>query len=390
MKIRSCLCNHPNMLLIVSVLLLLEFLQSCSGKTDSPPARTVTLVSAATVMEKDMPVQLHAIGNVEAYNAVSVKPQVGGELTKVHFTEGQHVKKGDLLFTIDPRPYEMALEQAEANLAKDKAQLENALIQTRRYDEIVKQGIVSQEQYDQVRTNAAALEASVKADKAVVENARLELQYCYITSPLSGVAGNHIVNEGNVVKANPDTPIVVINQIQPIHVNFSVPEQYLSEIRKYWAAGKIDVDAFIVGSQEPVNGELAFVDNAVDTGTGTIKLKATFANKEERLWPGQFVNVSMTLSIRPHAVVIPSRAVQTGQQGEYVFVVKDDSTVELRPVTVAEAAGDEAIIQKGLQPGIRVVTDGQLRLFSGAQVRIKSEAGTAADEGDKAAETETP
>jgi multidrug efflux system membrane fusion protein len=390
MKMRSCLLNHPNLLLLTLSLFLFELFQSCSGNSTAPPVRPATLVSAATVIEKDVPVQLHAIGNVEAYNTVSVKPQVGGELIRVHFTEGQHVKKGDLLFTIDPRPYEMALKQAEANLAKDTAQLENAHIQTRRYDEIAKQGIVSQEMYDQVYTNAAALESSVKADKAVVENARLQLQYCYITAPLSGVAGNLIVDQGNVVKANPDIPMVVINRIQPVYVSFSVPEQYLPEIQRYRAAGTIEVDALVDDNKAPVKGELTFIDNSVDSGTGTIKLKATFTNEQERLWPGQFVTVVMILGVRPNAVVVPSRAVQAGQEGEYVFVVNDDLTVKSVPVTVGETVGDESIIQQGLQPGAQVVTDGQLRLFSGAKVRIKSGSETVADGGDESAEAETP
>ena len=352
-------------------ILLISFLSACSKKTGLPPQPSVS-VTAGTVIQKTVPVQIRVIGNVEAYSTVSVKSQIGGELIHVHFKEGQDVQKGDILFTIDPRPYESALKQAEANLAKDTAQLENALEEVRRYAELVKKGYVAQEQYDQIRTNAATFEETVNADRAVVENARLQLKYCYIYSPLTGRTGNLFANEGNLIKANADNSMVVVNQIQPIYVTFSVAEQYLSDIKKYMAKGKVLVNAFITkGEENPEEGILTFVDNTVDAATGTIKLKATFANKKNRLWPGQFLDIVMVLTTQPNAVVVPSQAIQMGQKGQYIFVIKKDLTVEDRPVTVGRALNSETVIEKGLQVGEQVVTDGQLRLIPSAKVQIK-------------------
>ncbi len=350
-------------------------LTACSGgKPEQPVKEPVVPVAAAAVIQKAVPVQMDAIGNVEAYSTVGIKAQVGGELTHVYFKEGQDVRKGDILFKIDTRPYEAALRQAEANLAKDTVQMENAREVARRYVELVKKGYIAQEQYDQIRTNAAALEATVNADKALVENARLQLKYCSIYSPITGRTGGLIVNQGNLIKANADNPMVVINQVQPIYVSFSVPEKYLSEIKKYKSAGKIKVEAVIAKDEnDTAEGALTFIDNVVDSATGTIKLKATFANKEKRLWPGQFVSTIMTLTTQPDAIVVPSQAVQTGQNGQYVFVVKNDLTVESRPVVVVRTLGDEAVVEGGLQAGDKVVTDGQLRLVPGARVEIKSD-----------------
>jgi len=364
------------MILLVAAVLSVSLLASCSSEKKAPPKKDAVPVSASDVVQRTVPVQLRAIGNVEAYTTVGVKAQIGGELQTVHFKEGQDVRKGDILFTIDPRPYEAALKQAEANLAKDSAQLENAREEVRRYAELVKKGYVAQEQFDQIRTNFAAFEATVNADRAVVENARLQVKYCYIYSPVTGRTGSLLSQQGNLIKANADNPIVVINQVQPIYVTFSVPEQYLGEIKKYMAMEKVKVDA-VIGTDEahPVEGILTFVDNAVDVTTGTIKLKATFANAEKRLWPGQFVNVVMTLTTQPNAIVIPAPAVQTGQSGQYVFVIKDDLTVESRPVDVGRALDGESVIEKGLRAGEKVVTDGQLRLVPGVRVEIKNAAG---------------
>jgi membrane fusion protein, multidrug efflux system len=357
-------------------IVLLAFLSACSGKPAQAPPKPPVPVTAATVIQKTVPVQINTIGNVEAYSTVSVKSQIGGILDHVHFKEGQDVNKGTLLFTIDPRPYEATLRQAEANLAKDTAQLENAREEVRRYAELVKKGYVAQEQYDQIRTNATAFEATVNANKAVVENARLQLKYCYIYSPLTGRTGNLFANEGNLIKANADNPMVIINQIQPIYVTFSVPEQYLAEIKKYMSGGKILVEAFITtGKDNPEEGVLTFVDNTVDVATGTIKLKATFANSKKRLWPGQFVDVVIVLTTQPNAIVVPSQSIQTGQKGQYVFVIKDDLTVEDRVVTVGRTLNSETVIEKGLQAGEKVVTDGQLRLVPGAKVQLKEKTG---------------
>ena len=365
-------------LFFLTPLLLMILLYACSGGKAQPPKIEALPVSAAAVVQKAVPVQIRAIGNGEAYSTVGIKSQIGGVLTRVHFREGQDVSKGDLLFTIDPRPYEAALKQAEANLAKDIAQVENAREEVRRYAELVKKGYVAQEQYDQIRTNAAALEATVNADKAAVENAQLQLKYCYIYSPLTGRTGSLISYEGNLIKATADTSMVVINQIQPIYVTFSVPEYSLAEIKKYMAIERVKVDAAIgKDDSHPVQGVLTFVDNAVDMTTGTIKLKATFANQEKRLWPGLFVSVAVTLTTQPDAMVIPSQAIQTGQSGQYVFVIKDDLTVESRPVTVPRSLDGETVVDKGLKPGEKVVTDGQLRLIPGSRVEIKQEQGNA-------------
>jgi len=354
--------------------LFLAFFSACGGK-EQPPQRPPVPVTAAAVIQKTVPVQLNAIGNVEAYSTVPVKSQIGGILNRVHFKEGQDVRKGDILFTIDPRPYEAALKQAEANLAKNNAQLENAREEVRRYAELVKKGYVAQQQYDQIRTNAATFEATVNADKAVVENARLQLKYCYIYSPITGRTGDLIADEGNLIKANADTSMVVINQIQPIYVTFSVPEQNLSEIKKYMAEGKLKVEAFLSKEDmKPEQGVLTFIDNSVDVATGTIKLKGTFANKGKRLWPGQFVNAVLTLTSQPNAIVVPTQSIQTGQKGQYVFVIKNDLTVEDRTINVGRTLNSETVIEKGLQSGEKVVTDGQLRLIPGAKVEIKNKA----------------
>lgn len=351
--------------------------QERSGSTGGrrSGARGAIPVSVTQVGQKIMPVQIRAIGNVDAYATVSVRAQVTGTIMRVHFKEGQDVKKGDMLFTIDPRPLEAALKQAEANLARDTAQLENAQQQARRYGELVKKQYISQEQYDQIRTNAGALEAVVQADKAAVENARVQLGYCFIYAPMTGRTGSILLNEGNLVRVNDGTPLVVINQVSPIHVNFSVPEHYLQEIKKRLAGGKVGVEAIIPPSDNrDEKGELTFVDNAVDKSTGTIRLKAAFANNSRRLWPGQFVNVIVTLSTQADAIVIPAQAVQTGQDGQHVFVVKADQTVEPRKVIVSRTVNNESVVEKGLKVGETVVTDGQFQLAPGVKVEVKKEA----------------
>jgi multidrug efflux system membrane fusion protein len=343
--------------------------QSSKKVSGGPPSVPVTV---GTVEQKSMPVELRAIGNVQPYSTVSVKALVAGELIGVHFREGQDVKQGDLLFTIDSRPFEAQLKQAEANLARDRIQLENARKEVQRLETLYKEGFASQQQYDQVHTNAAALEAVVQADEAVVVNTRLQLEYSSIRSPIEGRTGNLMVHEGNLVKANENPPLVTINQIRPIYVSFSVPEQNLSEIKKYMGSGKLKVEAISPKSEgRPLVGELTFVDNTIDPGTGTILLKATFPNRDGTLWPGQFVNVTLFLTTQANAVVVPSQAIQTGQKGSYLFVVKPDLTVETRPVTVDRITDNQAVITEGVKPGETVVTDGQLRLSPGAKVQVK-------------------
>jgi len=340
--------------------------QGQSGRSGAVP------VTVATVIQKSMPVQLTATGTVEAYATVSIRAQVGGVITKVSFTQGQDVKQGDPLFTIDPRPLEAALKQAEANLQRDTAQLQNSREQARRYAELVKKQYVSQEQFDQIKTNADALESVVDADKAAVENAKVQLSYCYIFAPVDGRTGSLQLNQGNLVRTNDATPLVVINQVNPIYVTFSLPEGNLPEIKARMAQATLKVLAIL--PQSPDNAEqgtLTFVDNAVDATTGTIKFRGTFANTGRRLWPGQFVKVVLNLSDQPNAVVVPFQAIQAGDNGQIVFVVKPDRTVEVRRVTVGRTLGGQAIVDKGLTPGETIVTDGQFLLSQGARVQIK-------------------
>jgi len=361
-----------------------------------PPAVPVT---AADAVEKTVPLQLTAVGNAQAYTSVNIKSQVGGQIVQVHFKEGQEVGKGELLFTIDPRPFEAALRQAEAaliqrlaevqqaqaNTERDLAQLENARVQESRYRVLVEKELVAREQYDQLRTSLAAMEATVAADRAAVENAkasalasqalvdnaRLQLAYTLIRAPIDGRTGNVMVQPGNVVKGNDDNPIVVINQVHPIYVSFSIPEQHLGDVKKYRAEGSLRVEVRPPHqAQTLATGALTFINNAVDQATATIQLKATFANTDNALWPGQFVDVVLTLTSRT-AIVVPSQAIQPGQQGPFVFVVKADQTVESRRIVVGTRLGAETIIEQGLRGGERVVTDGQLRLVPGAKVEIK-------------------
>lgn len=354
------------------------------GRSGGGRSREAVPVLVATATQKTVPLQIKAVGNVEAYSTVSVKSQVTGVITQAHFKEGENVKKGQILFTIDPRPYEAALKQAEANLARDTAQLQNSREQARRYDQLLKKEYVSQEQYDQIRANADAAEAVVQADQAAVENAKVQLSYCYIFSPIDGQVGTLLVNEGNLVRVNDGTPLVVINQVTPIFVTFSVPEQNLADMRRHMAAGTLKVEArFPSEDERPEQGSLAFIDNAVDRTTGTIKLKANFKNPDRRLWPGQFINVALTLSTQSDAVVVPSEAIQVGQDGQHVFVIKPDNSVEVRPVVVARTNEGEAIIAKGLQPGEQIVREGQFLLGPGSRVEVKDGKTTEAGEPKK-------
>ncbi len=364
--------NHKPLACIVVFLLLLA-VAGCSRAKVESANRPPVPVRVATVVRRTVPLDVRVIGAGEAYSTVSIKAQVSGELVGVHFREGDFVKKGQLLFRIDRRPFDAALQQAEANLARDKAQATNARQQAQRYEKLYQEGVASREQYDQLQTSADAADAAVRADEAAVAYAKLQLQYCFIYSPIDGRTGSLMVHVGNLVKAN-DVPILlVINQINPIYVNFSVPEDTLAEVKKYMAAGPLKVRAIIPDDpQHPEQGLLSFVDNAVDNTTGTIKLKGTFPNANRRLWPGQFVNVVLTLAEQRDAIVVPSQAVQNGQEGQYVFVVKADDTAEARPVVVGRRLEAETIILKGVVPGERVVTDGQLGLVSGAKVEIKA------------------
>ncbi|MCX5852155.1 MAG: efflux RND transporter periplasmic adaptor subunit [Deltaproteobacteria bacterium] len=327
-------------------------------------------VAVATAIQKNIPVQIEAIGTVEASQTISVKTRITGQITEVYFKEGQDARKGDLLLSMDCRSYDAALKQAEANLNRDKALLENAEETLRRYTDLVEKGYVAREQYDQVRTNWAALEATVKADIAVVENNLVQTQYCAIYSPIDGRTGMLKVNQGNIVKAD-ETEVVTINQIQPVNVSFAIPEKDLLKVRKLLSEKKLEIDACIPGEELPEKGALTFVDNAIDTARGTITLRGTFDNREKRLVPGQFVNVILTLSIQPNAILVPSQSVEQGQVGQYVFVISPDSNAEMRQVTIGQDIKDETVILKGIRAGERVVTDGQMRLLPGSRVTIK-------------------
>jgi membrane fusion protein, multidrug efflux system len=333
-----------------------------------PPAVPVTVVR---VQQETVPVRLNAIGNVEAYLTVALKARVDGQIVEVNFREGQAVKKGDVLFRIDARPYDAALRQAEANALRDAAARDQARSQDRRYQELLEKNFVSKEAYAQIRTNAATAEATAKASQAALENARLNVEYCTIRSPLDGFVGRVLLQAGNMVRANDTNPLVVINQVRPIYVNFAVPEQNLPEVRQYMAKGPLSVEVVPPDTQQaPPGGRLIFIDNAVDPSTGTIRLRAQFDNTDLALWPGQFVNVRLRLYEQADALVVPATAVQTGPEGQYIYVVGDDMTADLRRVSVTRTDGERAIIGKGVAKGERVVTRGQLRLGPKTRVQI--------------------
>ncbi len=361
----------------------------------SPPP---TQVIVAKAEKRQVPIEIRAIGNIEAFSAVDVKSQVAGPIARVAFQEGDDVRKGQVLFEIDPRPFQQAVQQAEAELAtrkaalaqaeanyqRDVAQAANARSQANRYAELTANGIIAREQNEQFQTTALAAEKAVAASKASIESARaaikgaeaqlgdarLQLSYATIRAPISGRAGNLTRKEGNLVTANSDQPLVVINQITPVYATFSVPEQSLAELRRYSSAGKLTVQAIPQNELgDPAQGVLDFLDNRVDASSGTILLKARFSNKDRHLWPGQFVNVIVRLTSQMETVV-PSTAVKNAQQGNYVFVVKPDSTAEQRTVQSARTWGDLTVIEKGVDPGEQVIVEGQLRVRPGAKVAI--------------------
>ena len=337
-----------------------------------PPAIPVTV---EPVLQQLVPFRIQAIGNVEAYSTVSVKARVDGQIVEVGFKEGEEVRRGQTLFKIDPRPYEAALRQAEANALRDSAAAEQARSQEKRYQDLLDKNFVSKEAYAQIRTNATTAEATARASQAALDNAKLNLEYCTITAPIEGYAGKIQIQLGNLVKANDVNPLVVVNQVRPIYVNFAVPEQRLSEVREHMAANPLTVDTLAPGSDKATaSGVLIFVDNAVDPSTGTIRLRARFANKENALWPGQFVGVSLRLFEEPDAIVIPSTAVQTGPEGQYVYVVGQDMIADVRKIEVQRTEGDRTIVESGLTKGEQVVTRGQLRLGPKTRVQISKSA----------------
>lgn len=355
-------------LLLITVTL---FCVSCSGKKQKSVEKAPVPVKAVQAVQKNVPMQIKAIGNVEAVTSVAVKAQISGQIAKLHFVEGVDVEKGALLVSIDPEPFQASLSQAEANLAKNQAQEKYANDQVKRYEQLLKDGIVTRDQYEMLHSNAKSLAAAVAADKAAVRSARIQLGYCSIRSPISGRTGTVSIQPGNLVKAN-ELPIVTVNQISPISVSFSLPEKRLAEVKRAIASGKVKLEAAIPGEVAlSETGSVNFLDNAINPATGTIRLKGIFTNKNRKLWPGQFTDIIITLSDRQNAVVVPTTAIQSGQQGEYVFIVKADSSVEMRPVTFTTLAGEETIIENGVAAGETVVVSGQLRLTPGAKVNTK-------------------
>lgn len=395
--------NGPNRvasaLLCAAALLLAACGRPAAGGGARRGAEGAVPVLTAKVSQRDVPVDLEAIGNVEAYATITVQSQVTGTLNEVRFREGDFVKKGELLFTINPRPIESALEQTVANLARDTAllaqaeaavardiaQARYAQVQADCNAELSRKGIVSNDVADQVRAGAEAALATVNADKAAVAsaraelvaqeaavaNAKVQLGYTSIRSPIHGRTGGLTVKAGNLVTAN-NTQLTTIQQVEPTYVTFAVPAVHLPTIKQHMATGSLSTVATPQDAQPtPVSGTLTFVDNAVDMTTDTIRLKATFTNADHRLWPGQFVRVRLRLAMLPHAVVVPTEAVQTGQDGQYVFIVKPDLTVETRPVTTGEHVNQVIVIATGLRPGETVVTEGQLRLEPGSKVQVR-------------------
>ncbi|MHB8120774.1 MAG: efflux RND transporter periplasmic adaptor subunit [Desulfuromonadaceae bacterium] len=344
---------------------------ACSSTKEKPKAKPPVPVKVAQAVLKNIPIQIKAIGTIEAFTSVAIKSQVSGQIARLHFAEGSDVEKGALLISIDPEPFQATVNQLEAVLAKDQAQARFAREQAARYAGLLKEGIVTRDQYDLLRANAESLAATLVADRAAIKNARIQLGYCSIRSPISGRTGTIALHPGNLVKAN-DLPIVTVNQITPIYTTFSIPEKLLTEVKRAMAGNELKIEALIPnepGSTEA--GTISFLDNAVNPATGTIKLKGTFANTSRKLWPGQFTDVVMTLGNRKNAVVVPTNALQTGQQGQFIYVVKADNSVEMRQVAVSMTAGEETVVEKGLGAGETVVTDGQLRLTPGAVVESK-------------------
>lgn len=369
------------------------------GRGDNGPVP----VMVATALQRDVPIEIQAVGSAEAYTTISVKSQIAGQLTDFYFHEGDYVKKGDKLFSIDARPYEAQLAQAQANLSKDTAQLGQAQANLARdsanqkyahdtadrYAQLVKEGIVSKDQAEQLHSNADALSQAVEADRAAIEsakaqmvadeaniqNVKVQLSYTTVYAQVDGRTGNVSVKQGNIVAPN-TVEVLTINQVQPIYVTFSVPEARLPEIRQYMARGRLPVTAKAqddTGDGE--RGELTFIDNTVDTTTGTVKLKGTFQNAGLKLWPGQFLNVTLRLTTQPNAITVPNQAVQNGQDGQFIYVVKDDHTVEARNVTTGPRIDQDLVILKGINAGDTVVTEGQLRLQPGSSVQYGGSGG---------------
>ena len=353
---------------------LIAYFSADSRARERPAAKGPAAASVAVVaaMQKSVPVWLQAIGNVEAYSSVAVKSRVDGQILEVHFRDGQEVRKGEVLFRIDPRPFEAALRQSEAQALRDVASRDQAVNQARRYQELLDKNFVSKEAYAQHRTNAATAEATSKASQAALENARLSLDYTIIRSAIDGYVGRALLQAGNMVKANDTISLVVINQVKPVYVSFAIPEQQLATVRDLMRKNPLAVEVAAPGSDKVIAaGRIAFLDNAVDQTTGTIKVRAVFDNADAALWPGQFYTVRVKLYDQENAIVVPSRALQTGPDGQFVYVVKADMTAEARKVVALRSEGELTVLAEGaLAKGERVVVRGALRLAPGIKVNI--------------------
>jgi len=362
------------MVVVVAAGGLVAYFSGDSRAREKPAAKgpgpaSVAVVAAA---QQTVPVRLQAIGNVEAYTSVAVKSRVDGQIVAVQFREGQEVKKGEVLFRIDARPFEAAFRQSEAQALRDIANRDQAGSQERRYQELLDKNFVSKDAYAQYRTNAQTAEATAKASQAGLENAKLNLEYTVIHSPIDGYVGRALLQAGNMVKANDTNSLVVINQVKPVYVSFAIPEQQLTVVRDLMRKNPLTVEVAAPGAEKTIaTGRIAFLDNAVDQTTGTIKVRAVFDNSDAALWPGQFYTVRVKLYDQENAIVVPSRALQTGPDGQFVYVVKADMTAEVRKVTAMRTEGDLAVLADGgLAKGERVVVRGALRLAPGVKVSI--------------------
>lgn len=356
----------------VLAMALLIFCQAGCEKKQAVQALPVVPVMAEKAVLKDMPLEIRTFGNVEAYSEVPIKVMVTGPIKKIYIKPGDYVKKGDMLLQIDNRTYEATLKQLQATLARDEVIYEDANRQAEMKEGLLRHGAGASDETKRIRAIANSAKALVEASKASVEKAKLDVEYCAIRSPIDGHVGDLINYEGAIMKAN-DAIIMNVAQTKPIYVGFSVPQVSLPMIQKYMKLGKLYIDAKVPaegGAQE--RGELTFVDNNISTSSGTVRLKGTLENSEGRFWPGQFVDVVLTMAVDKARIVVPAHAVQAGQDGNYVFIIRTNDTIAIRPVTVERFVGKEAIIKSGIEPGDLVVTDGHIRLYPDAKVKIKS------------------
>lgn len=370
-----CLSHISIRKLVPAIMLAILLSASACSEKEQGRIDSAVPVKTAIATQKDVPEEISAIGTVEASSIVNITGRVDGQVMKIHIREGQDVKQGQALIDIDDRPYQSMLESARANLARDRVKLQKARIDAKRYADLLKKDYVTKSQAEQTQAEAESLEAMIRGDEAAVDNAALNVSYCRITSPVNGRTGEILVHEGNLVKPGDNTnALLVIHQMDPVYVRFAVPEQRLPKIQGLMADHDLTVLAAPPGNKEQAKkGRLSFTDNTIQPDTGTVNLKAAFENRDKNLWPGQFVNVTLMLGLRPQAVVVPSSAILMGQQGNFIFVVKPDMTVASRNVTPGPQINHETVIEEGLAPGEQMVTDGQLRLVPGAKVIVKND-----------------